>query len=147
MKQTLLTLVSFALLNSCMGIWSLPNTIDLHIDYYNNSNCTFPLKSSIISNICLEDKDHNVCCNDLLDDISLVDNINFDTCYNHTLDNDRYSIIYSCNNSTFKSSNIKLIEICAIVGVLFIIIFMILLFVWFISKCITCNKSKDYNHL
>jgi hypothetical protein len=150
MRKILLALFSFALLHNTMGLWTFPSSVDLNIDYYNNTNCenqTTIIKSAKISNICLTNDKQSTCCNDLLNQISLNNDVEFNKCYNQTLDNLNYNLIYSCANSKLKSSDLKIMEAFAFMGLIILFLMLVVLFISCIIKCINCGKNQNYNKI
>jgi hypothetical protein len=149
--QTSFALISLIAIgcNPADAKFGLPDNVNFVTHMYNTSNCsnTSSYKNITLHNFCYNTKMVNgypECCHELLEDISLFDNVSFRQCVktNMTFTN-LTGLSYDCNMTKFQ--HFSKVETLSYVG-MFSTILLGLLLLYALCMCITVKRSS-YNKL
>ena len=144
---SLISLISFGC-NPVDATFGLPDNVNFVTHMYNTSNCsnTSSYKNITLHNFCYNTKLVNGypdCCNDLLSDISLFENVSFRQCLmtNMTFTN-LSGLSYDCNMTNFQ--HFSKVETLSYVGLVSTILLgLILLY----ALCMCLNVKRTYNKI
>ena len=160
---TLLTIMTLVMttvnVNASFGF---PTNVNFVTQLYNTSNCSniTSIRNITLHHFCYDThivNGHPKCCNDLLSEVSLFENISFDQCigfnmtiFNNTLVNisnitNMTGLEYSCNIA--KVNEFTTIEALSYIGLISMCLIAMLLMGGLIYFICSCGRSRSYNRI
>lgn len=116
-----------------------PGYITLQTQYFNTTGCnSTSYHNTSYDSVCFKNKDN--CCENILSEISYLPNRRLDVCYTETINNNTISFLYHCGNTELDKEQ-SLIFTFSIIGIIFLLLAIVSLFVFFCWLCF-CKRTN-----